>query len=150
MQVSSSRTEIINSAIEIALEQRKNEGLRWNKVLSGDVPLMYDESVDFPEFIQLRVDADKYSDIAEQMKEDFELQKHSPVPFVVKLLLVNYWTHLENKIAEKESSGVYDTTDENGIKSQKQKKLAAFKSLSFTEEKLAAIYELLLEIGGYE
>ena len=113
--------------------------LNWNTIASGKIPSVYIENDDFPEFIQLRVDEDKYGEIVNQMKKDFNLEKGSPAPFVVKLLLINYLLFLESNGVEiirpkKEESAV-----------SKQKMMEEFKKLS-SEEKMDAIYELLLEL----
>ena len=89
-QKSANRTDIVNAAIQKALEDRENGVLNWNTIASGKIPSVYIENDGFPEFIQLRVDEDKYGAIVNQMKKAFNLEKGSPAPFVVKLLLINY------------------------------------------------------------
>ena len=92
-QKSANRTDIVNAAIQKALDDRDNGTLNWNTIASGKIPSVYIENDDFPEFIQLRVDEDKYGEIVNQMKKDFNLEKGSPAPFVVKLLLINLPYH---------------------------------------------------------
>lgn len=138
-QKSANRTDIVNAAIQKALEDRKNGGLNWNAIASGKIPSVYIENDDFPEFIQLRVDEDKYAEIIDQMKKDFNLEK-CRAPFVVKLLLINYILFLESNGVEI----VRPKKEEPTV--SKQKLMEVFKKLS-TEEKMDAIYELLLELN---
>lgn len=138
-QKSANRTDIVNAAIQKALEDRKNGGLNWNAIASGKIPSVYIENNDFPEFIQLRVDEDKYREIVEQMKKDFNLEKGGPTPFVVKLLLINYLLFLESNGIEI----IKPKKDESAV--SKQKLMEKFKKLS-SEEKMDAIYELLLDV----
>ena len=138
-QKSANRTDIVNAAIQKALDDRDNGALNWNTIASGKIPSIYIENDDFPEFIQLRVDEDKYGEIVEQMKKDFNLEKGSPAPFVVKLLLINYLLFLESNGAE-----IFKPKKEESIVSKK-KLMEEFKKLS-SEEKMEAIYELLLDM----
>ena len=138
-QKSANRTDIVNAAIQKALDDRDNGTLNWNTIASGKIPSIYIESDDFPEFIQLRVDEDKYGEIVEQMKKDFNLEKGSPAPFVVKLLLINYLLFLESNGAE-----IFKPKKKESIVSKK-KLMEEFKKLS-SEEKMEAIYELLLDM----
>lgn len=78
----------------------ENGTLNWNTIASYKIPYVYIENDDFPEFIQLRVNEEKYGEIVNQMKMDFNLEKGSPAPFVVKLLLINYLLFLESKTIE--------------------------------------------------
>ncbi len=136
-QKSANRTEIVNSAIKKALESRIN----WNDITARQVPKLFVENSDFPMFIQLRVDVDEYKEIVNQMRLDFNLEKDSPAPFVVKLLLIRYLLYLEslpsaeNEIARKEEE----------IKQQRLKVLEEFKSLS-VDDKLTTLYEMMLDI----
>lgn len=143
-QQSTNRTEIVNAAIKKALEDREKENLNWNVIASAKVPSLYidEEKVNFPNFMQLRVDGEKYAEVVNQMKEDFRLEKGSPAPFVVKLLLVNYLLFLESNGVEK-----INTEKEEVIFAKKQK-MEEFKGLSL-EEKMDAIYELLLDMNVY-
>lgn len=143
-QQSTNRTEIVNAAIQKALEDREKENLNWNVIASAKVPSLYidEEKVNFPNFMQLRVDGEKYTEVVNQMKEDFRLEKGSPAPFVVKLLLVNYLLFLESNGVEK-----INTEKEEVIFAKKQK-MEEFKGLSL-EEKMDAIYELLLDMNVY-
>ena len=138
-QKSANRTDIVNAAIQKALDDRENGTLKWNTVASGKIPSVYIESDDFPEFIQLRVDEDKYNAIVDQMKADFNLEKGSPAPFVVKLLLINYLLFLESNGAEiiKPKNEVSDI--------DKTLLMDEFKKMK-SDEKLDAIYELLLDL----
>lgn len=138
-QKSANRTDIVNAAIQKALDDRDNGTLNWNTIASGKIPSVYIESDDFPEFIQLRVDEDKYGEIIEQMKKDFNLEKGSPAPFVVKLLLINYLLFLESNGAE-----ILKPKKKEAVVSKK-KLMEEFKKLS-SEEKMEAIYELLLDM----
>ncbi len=140
-QKSANRTDIINAAIQKALDDRKKGTLNWNTIASSRVPSLYIESSDlrdFPEFIQLRVDEDKYNNIVEQMKDDFCLQKNSPTPFVVKLLLTNYLLFLE-------SNGVEIINQKKDSNISKEQMIEEFKALS-SDDKIDAIYELLVDI----
>ena len=140
-QKSANRTDIINAAIQKALDDRKKGTLNWNTIASSRVPSLYIESSDlhdFPEFIQLRVDEDKYNNIVEQMKDDFCLQKNSPAPFVVKLLLINYLLFLE-------SNGVEIINQKKDSNISKEQMIEEFKALS-SDDKIDAIYELLVDI----
>ena len=141
-QKSANRTEIINAAIQKAIEDRKNETLNWNVMSSVRIPSLHIENDDFPEFIQLRVDADKYREIVDQMKKDFTLEKDSPAPFVVKLLLINYLLFLESNGVE-----IIKKKENEDIIRLKGEQLTKFKQLNSSNEKLDALYELLLEIG---
>ena len=143
-QQSTNRTEIVNAAIKKALEDREKENLNWNVIASAKVPSLYidEEKVNFPNFMQLRVDGEKYAEVVNQMKEDFRLEKGSPAPFVVKLLLVNYLLFLESNGVEK-----INTEKEEVIFAKKQK-MEEFKGLSL-EDKMDAIYELLLDMNVY-
>lgn len=137
-QVSSNRTDIINAAINNALEQRKNNSLNWRSIASAKIPSIHIDH-DLPSFIQLRVDENKYIEIVNQIKNDFELQKNSPASFVVKLLLINYLLFLNCngiEIVRKKK----DDVDKIKIE-----KLSNFKQLN-SDDKLDALYELLLEI----
>ena len=138
-QKSANRTDIVNAAIQKALDDRDNGTLNWNTIASGKIPSVYIESDDFPEFIQLRVDEDKYGEIIEQMKKDFNLEKGSPAPFVVKLLLIKYLLFLESNGAE-----ILNPKKKEAVVSKK-KLMEEFKKLS-SEEKMEAIYELLLDM----
>ena len=138
-QKSANRTDIDNAAIQKALDDRDNGTLNWNTIASGKIPSVYIESDDFPEFIQLRVDEDKYGEIIEQMMKDFNLEKGSPAPFVVKLLLINYLLFLESNGAE-----ILKPKKKEAVVSKK-KLMEEFKKLS-SEEKMEAIYELLLDM----
>lgn len=143
-QQSTNRTEIVNAAIKKALEDREKENLNWNVIASAKVPSLYidEEKVNFPNFMQLRVDGEKYAEVVNQMKEDFRLEKGSPAPFVVKLLLVNYLLFLE-------SNGVEEiNTEKEEVIFAKKQKMEEFKGLSL-EEKMDAIYELLLDMNVY-
>lgn len=143
-QQSTNRTEIVNAAIQKALEDREKENLNWNVIASAKVPSLYidEEKVNFPNFMQLRVDGEKYAEVVNQMKEDFRLEKGSPAPFVVKLLLVNYLLFLESNGVEK-----INTEKEEVIFAKKQK-MEEFKGLSL-KDKMDAIYELLLDMNVY-
>ena len=138
-QKSANRTDIVNAAIQKALEDRENGVLNRNTIASGKIPSVYIENDDFPEFIQLRVDEDKYGEIANQMKKDFNLEKGSPGAFVGKVLLINYLLFLERNGVEI----IRRRKGEAGV--SKQKMMEKFKKLS-SEEKMDAIYELLLEL----
>ncbi len=143
-QQSTNRTEIVNAAIKKALEDREKENLNWNVIASAKVPSLYidEEKVNFPNFMQLRVDGEKYAEVVNQMKEDFRLEKGSPAPFVVKLLLVNYLLFLE-------SNGVEEiNTEKEEVIFAKKQKMEEFKGLSL-EDKMDAIYELLLDMNVY-
>ena len=143
-QQSTNRTEIVNAAIKKALEDREKENLNWNVIASAKVPSLYidEEKVNFPNFTQLRVDGEKYAEVVNQMKEDFRLEKGSPAPFVVKLLLVNYLLFLE-------SNGVEEiNTEKEEVIFAKKQKMEEFKGLSL-EDKMDAIYELLLDMNVY-
>ena len=138
-QKSANRTDIVDAAIQKALDDRYNGTLNWNTIASGKIPSVYIENDDFPEFIQLRVDEDKYGEIVNQMKKDFNLEKGSPAPFVVKLLLINYLLFLESNGVE------IIRPKKEEFTASKQKLMEEFKKLS-PEEKMDAIYELLLEL----
>ena len=138
-QKSANRTDIVNAAIQKALDDRDNGTLNWNTIASGKIPSVYIENDDFPEFIQLRVDEDKYGEIVNQMKKDFNLEKGSPAPFVVKLLLINYLLFLESNGVE------IIRPKKEEFTASKQILMEEFKKLS-PEEKMDAIYELLLEL----
>ena len=138
-QKSANRTDIVNAAIQKALDDRKNGMLNWNTIASGKIPSVYIENDDFPEFIQLRVNEEKYGEIVNQMKTDFNLEKGSPAPFVVKLLLINYLLFLESNGVE-----IIKPKKEQTIAS-KQKLMEEFKELT-SEEKMEAIYALLLDL----
>lgn len=143
-QQSTNRTEIVNAAIKKALEDREKENLNWNVIASAKVPSLYidEKKVNFPNFMQLRVDGEKYAEVVNQMKEDFRLEKGSPAPFVVKLLLVNYLLFLE-------SNGVEEiNTEKEEVIFAKKQKMEEFKGLSL-EDKMDAIYELLLDMNVY-
>lgn len=143
-QQSTNRTEIVNAAIKKALEDREKENLNWNVIASAKVPSLYidEEKVNFPNFMQLRVDGEKYAEVVNQMKEDFRLEKGSPAPFVVKLLLVNYLLFLE-------SNGVEEiNTEKEEVIFAKKQKMEEFKGLSL-EDKMDEIYELLLDMNVY-
>ena len=138
-QKSANRTDIVNAAIQKALNDRENGNLNWNIIASGKIPSLYIENDDFPKFIQLRVDEDKYVKIVDQMKKDFNLEKGSPASFVVKLLLINYLLFLESNGAEiiRPKKEVLDGS--------KQKMIEEFKKLC-PEDKMDTIYELLLDL----
>lgn len=138
-QKSANRTDIINATIQKALDDRENGTLNWNTIASYKIPYVYIENDDFPEFIQLRVNEEKYGEIVNQMKMDFNLEKGSPAPFVVKLLLINYLLFLESKTIE-----IIKPKKEETIAS-KQKLMEEFKKLT-SEEKMEAIYALLLDL----
>lgn len=138
-QKSANRTDIVNAAIQKALDDRENGTLNWNTIASGKIPSIYIENDDFPQFIQLRVDEEKYCEVVNQMKMDFNLQKGSPAPFVVKLLLTYYLLFLESNGVD-----IIRPKKEETIVS-KQKLMDEFKKLT-SEEKMEAIYELLLDM----
>ena len=138
-QKSANRTDIINAAIQKALDDRENGMVNWNTIASVKIPSIYTENDDFPEFIQLRVDEAKYGEIVNQMKMDFNLEKGSPAPFVVKLLLINYLLFLESNGIK-----IIKSKKEETIAS-KQKLMEEFKKLT-SEEKMDAIYALLLDL----
>lgn len=138
-QKSANRTDIINAAIQKALDDRESGTLNWNIIASCKIPYVYIENDDFPEFIQLRVDEEKYGEIVNQMKMDFNLEKGSPAPFVVKLLLINYLLFLESKTIEIIKPKKVETIASN------QKLMEEFKKLT-SEEKMEAIYALLLDL----
>ena len=50
-QKSANRTDIVNAAIQKALEDRENGVLNWNTIASGKIPSVYIENDGFPEFI---------------------------------------------------------------------------------------------------
>lgn len=136
-QKSANRTEIINAAIKKALETRVN----WKEITDSKVPKFHVENDDLPEFIQLRVDEDEYKEIVSQMRSDFTLEKDSPAPFVVKLLLIKYLLYLESlpsvesEIARKEEEK----------RKERQKRIDDFSKLT-TDDKLCALYDMLLDI----
>ena len=138
-QKPANRSDIVNAAIQKALDDRENGTLNWNTIASGKIPSIYIDNDDFPQFIQLRVDEEKYGEIVNQMKMDFNLEKGSPAPFVVKLLLINYLLFLESN-----SVDIIKPKKEETIVS-KQKLMEEFKKLT-SEEKMDAIYELLLDM----
>lgn len=140
-QKSANRTEIVNAAIERAMTDRENGTLNWHAVSTGRISTMHIENDAFPDFIQLRVDDDKYRKIVKQMREDFKLDKDSPAPFVVKLLLMNYLFFLESNGVEIIKNTAHDDADK-----RKKEEISKFRQLASTNEKLEAIYELLLEI----
>ena len=137
-QVSANRTDIINAAINNALEQRKNDSLNWRSIASAKIPSIQTTD-DLPNFIQLRVDENKYIEIVNQIKNDFGLQKNSPASFVVKLLLINYLLFLDSNLIE------IVNKKQDDVNKIKMEKLSNFKQLN-SDEKLNALYELLLEI----
>lgn len=133
-QKPSNRTDIVNAAIQKALFDRESGGLNWKRIDSAKFPSAYIGNENCPEFIQLRVDEDKYAEVVNQMKTDFGLEKVSPAPFVVKLLLKNYLLFLIN----------------NGVETIEKKEetycsLEEFKKLP-SEEKLNVIYGMLLDV----
>lgn len=138
-QQSANRTEIVNVAIEKAIDDRKKGILKWTDLPSKKIPSMHIENDSFPDFIQLRVDADKYQEIMKQIKQDFLLERDSPAPFVVKLLLINYLLFLE-------SNGMEIIRKSDDTIRSREEKLEKYMDLDSLEDKLDAIYELLLEI----
>ena len=136
-QPSLNRTEIIELAIEKALGDFKVENWKsLGKVNIGKYSVSNDK---FPEFIQLRVDEEDYQKIREEIKRDYCLDKMSPAPFVIKLLLINYLLYLE-KIGMTESVSYR----EDDIESKEELK-RKFKMLSY-DDKINTIYDLLLDI----
>lgn len=161
-QPSANRTEIMNSAIEKALE---GERIDWKALVNSKVPNAYSVTKDtFPEFIQLKVCAEKYQLLREQMKEDFQLQKFSPTPFVVRLVLLNYLQYLtpintvlsditgKNKFSSSESTisslqanEVTGLNNENTTIPTKEALRLNFKKLSY-DDKINTIYDMLLDL----
>lgn len=133
-QKSANRTDIVNAAIQKALYDREIGGLNWKRIASAKIPSVYIGNENCPEFIQLRVDEDKYAEVVNQMKTDFGLEKVSPAPFVVKLLLKNYLLFLINNGVE-----IIEKIEETYCSLEEFKKLPS-------EEKLNEIYEMLLDI----
>lgn len=135
---SENRTDIVNAAIQMALEERKKGGLNWNTIAAARLPSLQMEQSDVPDFIQLRVDENKYKEIVGQIMEDFFLEKASPTPFVIKLLLRYYLIFLEG-------NGVEITKPQKSFPEGKEELMGAFRTLPI-EEKLNKIYELLLHL----
>lgn len=134
-QKSANRTEIINCAIKIAL---KND-VKWteidkNKVVECDI-----DYASFPEFLQLRVDYEEYKVIAGQIRQAFKLEKDSPASYVAKLLLINYLAYVES------DEFVYEENTTESILYPVEEMLEDFKKLPSVDDKLNAIYELLLK-----
>lgn len=140
-QKSANRTEIINAAIEKAITDHDNGTLNWHAISSGRIPTMHIENDAFPDFIQLRVDEEKYNKIVGQIRKDFQLNKDSPAPFVVKLLLMNYLLFLESNGVEIVKNRAHEDVDK-----RKEEAMSKFRQLDSSDDKLEAIYELLLDI----
>ena len=131
---SANRTDIVNAAIQKALYDRESGGLNWKRIASAKIPSVYIGNENCPEFMQLRVDQDQYTEVVNQMKTDFALEKVSPAPFVVKLLLKYYLLFLIDNGVE-----IIEKREETYCSLEEFKKLPS-------EEKLNVIYEMLLDV----
>ncbi len=134
-QKSANRTEIINCAIKIAL---KND-VDWIEIEKNKISECDMDYENFPEFLQLRVDYEEYKRIVSQIKQAFKLEKDSPASYVAKLLLINYLSYVESDefvCEENVTEAILYPIDEM---------VEEFKKLPSIDDKLNAIYELLLK-----
>ncbi|MBO5341381.1 MAG: hypothetical protein J6A73_01710 [Lachnospiraceae bacterium] len=134
-QKSANRTEIINCAIKYAL---KNE-VNWSEVEKNKISECDMDYEKIPEFLQFRVDYEEYKRIVSQIRKTFKLEKDSPVSYVAKLLLINYLSYVESDEFVGEENVV------ESILYPVDEMLEEFKKLPSIDDKLNAIYELLLK-----
>lgn len=88
----SSRVEIFNEAVSYALE----DSIEFEKLSKVNFNYPVDKENSIPEFIQLKVDEEKWCQIVNKAKESFTPPlKKTTAPYVVKLVLLNYVQNLE-------------------------------------------------------
>ena len=138
IQPSKNRTEILADAISHAL----NKQIFWEKHLINipNYKAAEDEPAP-PAFFQLRVETEEYSLICEQIKTQLHMERNSPAPFVIKLLLTAYLLHLKSLPTTEEQAEEEKKRKQEEIKEQ----LAYFKRF-FPEDQNLLIYEKLLNI----
>ncbi|MDD7796309.1 hypothetical protein [Clostridium sp. 'White wine YQ'] len=84
------RNEIVNWAIEKAIDHN----IDWRTISKFKI----DEDVDElkqPDFMQIRVEKNKYNAISEEIKEFFGLERVT-APYLIRLVLANYLSSLKN------------------------------------------------------
>lgn len=87
-QEAANRTEIVNWALEKALEQK----VEWRSFSNITINEVMGE-LKQPEFIQIRVNKKNYEEIEEEIKDYFKL-KRVTAPYLIKLILLNYLGYL--------------------------------------------------------
>jgi len=150
-QESANRTEIVNAGIETVLVTTVD----WKETSKFKVREDAGSNLEsaIPEFMQIRVDEDKYVAIREQIIKTFQLKKAPPAPYVIRLILNNYLSHLETFKSGNETSADYgeSTVFINGDICEEQasnfrEQLKSFNDLGSVELKLNVIYEKLLKM----
>ncbi len=138
IQKSANRTEIVNAGIIKALHDNVN----WTEISGIKFPNIPIDQMDIPNFIQLRVDADKYNILANQIHDHFHLDKLPPSPYVIKLILTNYLLYL-NDIPTQH----FPPKPENQVDSLSQLiSLEDFESITSLDTKLNHIYKALYKL----
>jgi len=84
-QEAANRTEIANWALEEAVEQKVD----WIEVSKFKIEVA-EEEIKQPEFMQIRVDEEKYITVVEQIMDTFKL-KRLKAPYLVQMILKNYY-----------------------------------------------------------
>ncbi len=136
-QKCANRTEIVNAAIRNAL----NEAIDWNEISSSTFPVIPSEKIDIPDFIQLRVNADDYNVIANQMHNQFHLEKMPPAPYVIRLVLSNYLIFLRDMHSQAAQSAHNNLSKSTNVPTPEE-----FQSLSSIKDKLDYLYRILYDI----
>lgn len=134
-QKSANRTEIVNAAITKAL----NDKVDWTEISNIKYPIIPNEQINTPNFIQLRVNADEYNRLSMQMHEAFHLEKMPPAPYVIKLILTNYLIYLNDMHSQ--------SLQDNVLTSNNLMNPDEFNALTSIDEKLNQIYKLLYKMN---
>lgn len=94
------RVDFFNQAMENALSANTD----WKKLSSINVDY-YNTDATTPEFIQLRVDKDKWETVVNRIKNSFTPPlKRTTTPYVVKLVLISYIQYLSSIQDDKEEA----------------------------------------------
>lgn len=89
-QETANRNEIVNSALEKSIEQKVD----WRVATKFKVDESSEE-IKQPDFMQIRVDENKYNLVVNEIKQAFDL-KRVTAPYLIRLILVNYLLFLKN------------------------------------------------------
>ena len=136
-QKSANRTEIVNAAITKALTDNTD----WNAISNTKFSTIPNEKINIPDFIQLRVNASDYNEIAKQINEQFHLEKMPPAPYVVRLVLSNYLIFLQEIHSQPVPTSYNNSATQNHILTPDE-----FQNLTSVEDKLDHLYRILYNI----
>lgn len=110
---STNRNALVDRALDVAL---KNETINWKAVSEVPVEVSFHKAV--PAHIVLKVDEEKFSQVNDQIKRTFQVEKIT-IPYTLKLLLTLYFIHLkqQGETASRDETFKELLTKESGMKS---------------------------------